>query len=144
MARTSTYLHFSHRKAEEAFTFYKSVFGTEFIGPIVRFGDIPYLEGQPKMSDEIRDLIMNVTLPITGGHLLMGNDTPESMGVVNQGNNMDICIDPDTRAEADRIFAALSEGGNVEAPLQDFGDDYFGTVADKFGTQWMMYCTAKS
>jgi PhnB protein len=74
----------------------------------------------------------------------MGNDTPESMGVVNQGNNMDICIDPDTRAEADRIFAALSEGGNAEAPLQDFGDDYFGTVVDKFGTQWMMYCTAKS
>jgi len=144
MARTSTYLHFSHRKAEEAFTFYKSVFGTEFTGPIVRFGDLPYLEGQPKMSDEIKDLIMNVTLPITGGHLLMGNDTPESMGVVNQGNNMDICIDPDTRAEADRIFAALSEGGNAEAPLQDFGDDYFGTVVDKFGTQWMMYCTAKS
>ncbi len=140
MARTSTYLHFSDRKAEEAFTFYKSVFGTEFTGPIVRFGDLPGMEGQP----EIKDLIMNITLPITGGHLLMGNDVPESMGVLVQGNSMDICIDPDTRAEADRIFAALSEGGNAEAPLQDFGDAYFGTVVDKFGTQWMMYCTATS
>jgi PhnB protein len=144
VARTSTYLHFSHRKVEEAFTFYKSVFGTEFSGPIVRFGDLPFQTGESEMSDEVKSLIMNVTLPITGGHLLMGNDTPESMGVVNQGNNMDICIDPDTRAEADRIFAALSEGGNAEAPLQDFGDDYFGTVVDKFGTQWMVYCTARS
>jgi len=140
VGRTSTYLHFSNRKAEEAFTFYKSVFGTEFSGPIIRFGDVPHLEVQP----ETKDLVMNVTLPITGGHLLMGNDTPESMGVLIQGNNMDLCLDPDTRAEAERIFAALSEGGNAEAPLEDFGDAYFGTVVDKFGTQWMMYCTAKS
>lgn len=143
MARTSTYLHFGNRNAEAAFTFYKSVFGTEFTGPIVRFGDLPHVEGQPEMSDEIKDIVMNVTLPITGGHLLMGNDTPESMGVLVQGNNMDICLDPDTRSEADRIFAALSEGGNAEAPLQDFGDAYFGTVVDKFGTQWMVWCTAQ-
>ena len=79
MARTSTYLNFA-RSTEEAFNFYKSVFGTEFVGGIARFGDVPVQEGQPAMSDDDKQLVMNVQLPILGGHLLMGTDAPESMG----------------------------------------------------------------
>jgi len=145
MARTSTYLNFA-RSTEEAFNFYKSVFGTEFVGGIARFGDIPPQEGQPEMSDDDKQLVMNVQLPILGGHLLMGTDAPESMGFqLNQGNNVYICLDPDTRAEADALFAALSEGGKVEMALQEmFWEDYFGSLVDKFGVQWMINCTSRS
>jgi PhnB protein len=145
VARTSTYLNFT-RSTEEAFNFYKSVFGTEFTGGISRLGDVPPQPGQPELSAEDKQLIMNVQLPILGGHLLMGTDAPESMGfTLNQGNNIHICLDPDTRAEADRLFAALSEGGKVEMPLQEmFWGDYFGSFADRFGVQWMINCTSKS
>ena len=110
MARTSTYLNFAGN-TEEAFNFYKSVFGTEFVGEIARMGDAPVQDGQPAMSDEDKQLVMNVQLPILDGHLLMGSDAPESMGFrLNQGNNVYIALDPDTRAEADTLFAALSAG----------------------------------
>ena len=145
MARTSTYLNFV-RSTEEAFNFYKSVFGTEFVGEIARFGDVPVQEGQPAMSDADKQLVMNVQLPILGGHLLMGTDAPESMGFqLNQGNNVYICLDPDTRAEADSLFAALSVGGKVEQPLQEmFWGDYFGSLVDRFGVQWLINCTSPS
>jgi PhnB protein len=76
----------------------------------------------------------------------MGTDVSESMGFkVIQGNNVYICLDPDTRTEADQIFAALSEGGNVENQLAEmFWGDYFGSLSDKFGTLWMINCTSKS
>jgi PhnB protein len=145
MARTSTYLNFA-RSTEEAFNFYKSVFGTEFVGEIARFRDVPPQEGQPPMSEDDKQLVMNVQLPILGGHLLMGTDAPESMGFqLNQGNNVYICLDPDTRAEADALFAALSDGGNVEMSLQEmFWGDYFGSLVDKFGVSWMINCTSKT
>ena len=145
MARTSTYLNFA-RNTEEAFTFYKSVFGTELVGDIARFADIPAQEGQPEISEADKNLVMNVQLPILGGHLLMGTDAPESMGFqLNQGNNVYICLDPDTRAEADRLFAALSAGGKVEMPLQEmFWGDYFGSFVDRYGVQWMINCTSAS
>jgi PhnB protein len=145
MARTSTYLNFA-RSTEEAFNFYKSVFGTEFVGEIARFRDVPPQEGQPPMSEDDKHLVMNVQLPILGGHLLMGTDAPESMGFqLNQGNNVYICLDPDTRAEADALFAALSDGGNVEMSLQEmFWGDYFGSLVDKFGVSWMINCTSKT
>lgn len=145
MARTSTYLNFA-RSTEEAFNFYKSVFGTEFVGGIARFGDVPVDEGQPAMSDDDKRLIANVQLPILGGHLLMGTDAPESMGMqLNQGNNVYICLDPDTRAEADSLFAALSDGGTVQMPMEDaFWGDYFGSLVDKFGVQWMINFTSAS
>ena len=144
MAQTSTYLNFA-RSTEEAFTFYKSVFGTEFVG-IARHGDVPVPEGQPELSDEDKWLVLNVQLPILGGHLPMGTDVPESMGVtLNQGNNVYICLHPDTRAEADALFAALSAGGNVQQPLQVmFWGDYFGTLVDKFGVRWMINCESAS
>jgi PhnB protein len=145
VARTSTYLNFA-RSTEEAFNFYKSVFGTEFVGGIARFGDIPAQEGQPPISNDDKQLVMNVQLPILGGHLLMGTDAPESMGFqLNQGNNVYICLDPDTRAEADRLFAALSDGGEVEMGMEEmFWGDYFGSLVDKFGVRWMINCTSKT
>lgn len=144
MAQTSTYLNFAGG-TEEAFNFYKSVFGTEFVGDIARHGDVPLPEGAPGLSDEDKHLVMNVALPILGGHVLMGTDIPESMGVtVNQGNNVYICLDPDTRADADRLFAALSAGGTVEQSMQDmFWGDYFGSLIDRFGVQWMINCSSK-
>ncbi len=145
MARVSTYLNFP-RTTEEAFLFYKSVFNTEFIGDINRMGDVPPQEGQPPLSDNDKNLVMHVALPILGGHMLMGTDASESMGfTLIQGNNMYINLEPDTRAETDRLFALLSEGGVIEMPLQEmFWGDYFGSCKDKFGIQWMFNCTEKA
>lgn len=145
MASVSTYLNFS-RNTEEAFNFYKSVFGTEFdSNGIMRMGDVPPQEGQPPLAEEDKNLVMHVCLPILGGHLLMGTDAPESMGFnVKFGNNLYINLEPDTRAETDRLFNALSEGGKVDMPLQEmFWGDYFGSLTDKFGVQWMFNCATK-
>lgn len=145
MGSTATYINFN-RTTEAAFNFYKSAFGTEFVRDVVRMGDVPPSVGQPEMSDEDKQLVMNVQLPILGGHLLMGTDILESMGMsFTQGNNTYICLQPDTRAESDRLFDALSEGGTVEMPLMEmFWGDYFGSWIDKFGVQWMINCTSKS
>ena len=144
MASTSTYLNFA-RNTEEAFNFYKSVFGTEFNGPIARFGEIPPQEGMPPMADADKNLVMHIELPIVGGHKLMGTDAPESMGFkVNFGNNVYINIQPDTREETKRLFEKLSAGCIVTMELQDmFWGDYFGSCTDKFGVQWMVNCSAK-
>jgi PhnB protein len=144
MASVSTYLNFDGT-TEAAFNFYKDVFGTEFLGPIARLGDVPPQEGQPELTDEQKNQVMNVALPITAGHVIMGTDAPESMGFkLNQGNNVYICLDPDTREEADRLFAALADGGEVEMQLADmFWGDYFGSLKDKFGTMWMFNVTKK-
>jgi PhnB protein len=143
MAQTSTYLNFAGT-TEAAFTFYKSVFGTEFSGEIMRHGDVPPHEGQLELSEADKRLVMHVALPILGGHLLMGTDVPESMGMpLTEGNNVSICLHPDTRAEADALFAALSEGGRVEMPMQDmFWGDYFGAFQDRFGIHWMIDCSS--
>lgn len=145
MARTSTYLNFS-RNTEEAFNFYKSVFGGEFSGNgIARFGDFPPPPGAPALVEEDKNLIMHIELPITGGHILMATDAPESMGFkVNQGNNVYIMLEPDTRGETKRLFDDLSHGGKVEMELQDmFWGDYYGTCTDKFGIHWMFNCSEK-
>jgi PhnB protein len=145
MAGVSTYLNFT-RNTEEAFNFYKSVFGTEFDGEIMRFGGIPPQEGQPPIAEEDKNLVMHVALPILGGHRLMGTDAPESMGFeLNQGNNVYISLSPDSREEADKLFGALSEGGNVEMPMGDqFWGDYFGSLVDKFGIHWMINHSTRS
>lgn len=144
MARVSTYLNFP-RSTEEAFVFYRSVFGGEFNGPIHRFGEIPPAPGQPPMAEADRQLVMHVELPILGGHVLMGTDAPESMGfTVTPGNQVHINLEPDTRAEADRLFGALAAGGTVGMPMQDmFWGAYFGSCTDRFGVQWMVNCAAK-
>ena len=144
MARVSTYLNF-RRETEEAFNFYKSVFGGEFQGEISRLRDIPLSVDMPPLPESDKDLIMNIALPILGGHLLMGTDSPESMGFrVNSGNNVYITLQPDTRKETKRLFDALSEGGVVEQELQEmFWGDYYGSLRDKYGVQWMFNCDEK-
>jgi PhnB protein len=112
-ARVTTYLNFPG-KTEEAFNFYKKIFKTEFSGKgIQRFGDIPAEAGHPPVSDNIKNMILHVELPIVGGHVLMATDAPSEMGfTLTQGNNMHICVEPETRKETKRLFDALSEGGD--------------------------------
>jgi len=145
MARVNTYLNFPHQ-TEEAFNFYKSIFGGEFTGNhIARFGDIPAMEGQPQVPEADKNLVMHIELPILGGHKLMATDAPESMGfTVNFGNNVHISLEPDTRSDTKRLFEALSAGGKVTMDLQDmFWGDYYGSCTDKYGVQWMFNCSEK-
>jgi PhnB protein len=144
MARVSTYLNFS-RNTEEAFNFYKTVFGTEFNGDIARFGSVPPQEGMPPLAEADKNLIMHIELPTVAGHMLMGTDAPESCGfTVNFGNNMHIMIEPDTKADTKKLFDALAEHGTITMPLQDmFWGAYFGSCTDQFGVQWMLNCTIK-
>lgn len=145
MARVSTYLNFA-RETEAAFTFYRSVFQTEFAGPIMRFTDGPPCPGAPALAPEDQRLVLHVALPTLGGHVIMGSDSPASMGfTVTVGNNVTINLEPDTRAETDRLFAALGVDGKVEMPLQEmFWGAYWGTLTDKFGVRWMFNCMAKA
>lgn len=141
MARVSTYLNFNGR-TEEAFTFYRSIFGGDFPGGIHRFQDAPPAPGQPPLPPETATMVMHMELVLLGGHVLMGTDAPESMGFsLTAGNNVHINLEPDSRGEADRLFQALAEGGKVEMPLQDmFWGAYFGSLRDRFGIQWMVNC----
>ena len=143
MARVSTYLNFP-ATTEQAFNFYKSVFGGEF-GHIARFGDMPPQPDCPPLSEAQKKLVLHIELPILGGHVLMATDAPESMGfTVKPGNHIHINLEPDTRAETDRIFAALSAGGKVEMPLADmFWGAYFASFTDRFGINWMINCASK-
>ena len=139
-ARVCTYLNFDG-KTEEAFLFYKSVFRSEFVGKgIERFEDIPASSEHPPVAEEIKKMVLHVELPITGGHILMGTDAPKEMGfTMTRGNNMHICIEPESRDEADRLFNELSDGGNVSMPLQDmFFGAYFGEFSDKYEINWMI------
>lgn len=145
MARTSTYLNF-RRNTEEVFNFYKSVFGGEFSGGgIARFSDIPASADVPALAEGDKNLIMHIELPIVGGHVLMGTDSPESMGFhLNFGNNIHINLEPDSRTETKKLFDALSEGGKVTMELQDmFWGAYYGSCTDKFGINWMFNCSSK-
>lgn len=145
MSKVSTYLNFK-RNTEEAFNFYKSVFGGDFTGGINRFSDIPPMEGMPAIAEADKNLVMHIVLPILGGHQLMGTDAPESMGFnLSFGNNVYINLEPDTREETRRLFMALSAGGKVEMELQDmFWGDYYGSCRDQFGVQWMFNCAEKA
>jgi len=145
MSRVTTYLNFPGN-TEEAFNFYKKVFGTEFSGQgLQRFADIPQPEGMPPLSEADKKLIIHVELPILGGHILMATDAPESMGFkVELGNNMHINLEPDTKKETKRLFDALAEGGKITMELQDmFWGAYFGSCTDKYGINWMFNCTEK-
>jgi PhnB protein len=144
MASVSTYLNFV-RETEAAFNFYKTVFGTEFEGEISRMGEAPPQPGQPPLPEADKNLVMHVSLPILAGHRLMGTDAPESMGFkLTMGNNVYINLEPDTRAELDKLFKALAEGGEVEMePQEMFWGDYFASLTDKFGVRWMFNCAAK-
>lgn len=122
--------------AEEAFNFYKSVFGGEF-ATVMRFKDMPGMEHQ--IAEGEADKIMHIALPI-GPNVLMGNDVPEAMGRVNEAENRSkIAIGAESREEADNIFNGLSAGGEVEMPMADSPwGSYFGMFRDKYGIEWMV------
>lgn len=145
MARVSTYINFPGT-TEQAFAFYRTVFGGDFNGPVHRFGEVPAAPDQPPIPEADRNLVMHVELPILGGHVLMGTDAPESMGfTVIHGNSVHINLEPDTRSETDRLFNALAVGASVDMPLQDmFWGAYFGSLTDRFGIRWMFNCSSKN
>jgi PhnB protein len=123
--------------AEEAFTFYKSVFGGEFT-KIIRFGDLASAEFS--VAEKEANKIMHIALPIGKQNVLMANDVPEFMGRVNENENRSkIVVSADSREEADKIFSGLSAGGNIEGPI---GDGPWGTYAgmfrDKYGIEWIV------
>lgn len=145
MSKVSIYLNFMGQ-TEEAFSFYKTVFKTEFSVPITRMSDAPAVPGQPELPDNEKNMVMHVALPIIGGTEIMGTDMLQSMGhKVEIGNNVSINLEIDSREETDRLFNLLSEGGSDIMPLQDmFWGAYFGTCRDKYGISWMFNCAAKA
>lgn len=123
--------------AEEAFTFYKSVFGGEF-AKVVRFKDLASPEFPVPKAEENK--IMLITLPIGKNNMLMANDVPEIMGRVNENENRSkISIRTESKEEADKLFNGLSAGGNVEGPMGDSPwGTYFGMFRDKYGIEWII------
>jgi PhnB protein len=122
--------------SEEAFNFYKSVLGGEFL-TIMRYKDSP--EG-PKTPDNLKDKIMHIALPIGKGNTLMATDSMEGMGPkMTWGNNVAISVNPESEGEARKIFDGLSAGGTVFVPLaKAFWGGLFGMFVDKFGINWMV------
>jgi len=135
MAAVNVYLNFMGN-TEEAFNFYKSVFGGEF-SMFQRFSDTPHGDQMPEAD---RSKIMHVTLPIGGGTVIMGTDALESQGhKLTTGTNFSIAIAPETLEEATKLFNGLAEGGIVGMPMEKmFWGAYFGQLTDKFGIQWMV------
>lgn len=144
MSKVSIYLNFQGN-TEEAFNFYKSVFGTEFVAPIMYNKDIPASPDMPPFPENELNKVMHVCLPILGGTQIMGTDMLESMGhKLVIGNNTTINLEPDTREETERLFKKLSDGGSGISPLQDqFWGAYWGCCLDKFGIRWMFNCSEK-
>jgi PhnB protein len=136
MAQINPYIHFNGN-AEEAFTFYKSVFGGEF-STISRFKEmsIPELP----ISEDEANKIMHIALPIGKSSVLMGSDTPEFMGKHNENENRSkISISAENKEEADQLFNGLSVDGKIEMPIADSPwGSYFGMLRDKYGIEWMV------
>jgi PhnB protein len=137
MSKVAIYLNFQG-KTEKAFYYYKSVFGTEFSSPMMRIKDIPTDPNGPKLSEADLECIMHVAMPIVGGTEIMGTDMLESMGhKVVVGNNTTISLQLDSKEEADKYYAALSENGSEQAPMRDEFWGYWGCCLDQFGIRWM-------
>ena len=141
MARVNTYLNFQGN-TEEAFNFYKDVFGTEFIS-VTRMKDMPRPAGAPALLDSDAEKIMNIQLPITNGHVLMATDALESLGhKVNSGNNVTISLDLDSVEESQRIYSKLMinspENSGPLAPMP--WGAMWGSCQDQFGIRWMVSC----
>jgi len=141
MPAINPYLNFPGN-TEDAFNFYKSVFGGEFL-TLQRFKDTPDAGNLPA---GVENQVMHVALPIGKNNILMGTDAPESMGFkLEYGNTMHISLEPETREETKRLYEALSVGGKVTMELQDmFWGAYFGSCTDKYGINWMFNCTEKA
>lgn len=144
MATTAIYVNFA-RETEEAFNFYKSIFGGEFDGGITRMSDAPADPARPPLAEEDKNLVMHVQLKLPGGVILHGTDAPESMGFKQvMGNSFYVMLNLDSKEEGDNMFAKLSDGGKIEMPMMDmFWGDYFGSFTDKFGLNWMIAVAKK-
>lgn len=139
MSRVNTYLNFMG-KTEEAFLFYKKVFGTEFIS-ITRMKDMPRPEGAPALQESDENLIMNIQLPITNGHVLMATDMIASMGhKLAVGNNVTISLDLDSQEEAENIYnQLLSNSPENSGPLAPMPwGALWGSCEDQYGIRWMV------
>lgn len=138
MAQVNPYLTFDG-KCEEAFLFYKSVFGGEF-SYIGKFKDMPPMEGHPPLSESDGNKTMHVSLPISKETILMGSDSLESFGQTTVvGNNYAVSINTESQEEADKLFNGLSAGGKTTMPMEKtFWGAYFGMFTDKFGIHWMI------
>jgi PhnB protein len=136
MALINPHINFNGN-AEEAFTFYKSVFGGEFT-KVIRFKDIA--SAGFTVAEKEENKIMHIALPIGKSSMLMANDVPEIMGRTNENENRSkIVITAESKEEADKLFNGLSEGGNVEMPIMDSPwGTYFGMFRDKYGIEWMV------
>ncbi len=136
MKSINPYLNFPGN-TEEAFNFYKIIFGGDFIGDIFRFKDTPEAE---KMSGEDKEKIMHIALKMGKSNMIMATDALESMGFnVSFGNNFYISIDADSISEADQLFEGLADGGKILVKIgHQFWGDYFGSLQDKFGVRWMI------
>lgn len=138
MPTVNAYLTFEGN-CEAAFNFYKSAFGGEFSG-LNRFGEMPQQKGMPPLTEEMKNRIMHVSLPISAETILMGSDTMSGMSPkMTVGNNFSISLGVNSREEADKLFAALSAGGKITMPLEvTFWGAYFGMWTDQFGVNWMV------
>ena len=138
MPTINPYLNFQGR-TEEAFNFYKSVFGGEFI-TFQRFKETAAADN---VAPNEKDKIMHVALPIGKGNILMGTDALESMGQkVVSGNAIQLSLEAESKEEATKLFNGLSAGGKIEQPLKDeFWGAYFGMFTDKFEIKWMINYT---
>ena len=137
MAQVNTYLNFQGQ-TEEAFGLYARTFGTE-VTMLSRYSDMPAV-GPGELPAEEQNLVLHAELPIIGGHLLMATDMLGSMGQQTRiGNNTTLCLDVDSREEADRLYDALSEGGSEASPMADMPwGAYWGVVLDRYGIRWMI------
>ena len=137
MATVNPYLIFNGN-CEEAFLFYKSVFGGEF--PYIgKFSDMPADENTQKLSEADANRVMHVSLPIGKETIIMGSDSNSQSGDVKFGHNVSISINAESTAEADKLFNGLSVGGSITMPMnKTFWGAYFGMFTDKFGIDWMV------
>jgi PhnB protein len=134
------YINFNGN-CEEAFTFYKSVFGGEF--PYVgRYSDMPPMESGKEMAPEDANKIMHMSLPLGNGSMLLGSDVGGDWAQHSvTGNNVQLSINTDSQEEADKIYNGLAEGGRANMPMSNtFWGSYFGMLTDKYGINWMVSC----
>ena len=143
MAQVNTYLNFQGQ-TEEAFAFYGKIFGTD-VTMLSHYSDMPDV-GPGELPADERHLVLHAELPIMAGHVLMATDMLRSMGQETRvGNNTTLCLDVDTRREADRLYGALSEGGSEGSPMADMPwGDYWGVILDRYGIRWMVNHTPAS
>ena len=139
MTNINPYLNFDGN-CEEAMNFYKGTFGGDFMGGIMRWGEMPGCE-EFNLRDEDKGKVMHMALPISDGNVIMASDSLKGVGPADLkvGNNVTIAVGPKSREEADRLFSGLSDGGQVFMPMSDaFWGGYFGSFVDKFGINWLI------